>query len=134
MPATRVLSAALSLALICSGCSAPEPPSQASSQCLLLFTYERETELSERVWNFLQAQSYSIMDNTTYLPTSAQWYTPGEGRAGLVYLVDCESAERGARSMVADLARRADPDVARELRRANSSWREISQAEFEDAQ
>lgn len=121
--------AALHLAIaLCCACAAPAQRTE-TGVCFLAVSYERDTSLSLRVSEYLEESLSYFMDSSP--PVSVLLYTPGQGRATFRYRASCETARRSAQQAFEDLAARASTDVAGELREA--TWREISQAEAEDA-
>jgi len=113
---------------LCVGCTAPEQ-TRGNGQCLLGATFERDTSLSRRVSEYLVQKQRYFMESA--LPVSALWYTSGEGRSGFRYAAGCDLALRSAHAAFERLAAEAPPDIARQLRQA--TWRELSQAEIENA-
>lgn len=121
----------------CSPSSATAPPSStheakmlaSDGPCLLGASYERDTQLSQRISEYLFQNVTHFMDSP--LPVSVLSY-PDQSGAAFRYQADCDTARRHARSAFEHLADRSDdPEVASALREVN--WREISQAEFENS-
>lgn len=120
------------------GCAEQRPAQLAlasAEECYLNVSYVRDNELSHRVWEHIQTAQYDLIDSGDRAFGAAQWYTQGDGRAGFVYYLDCGLARVRVQAVLEKFARRAtSPDVAQALRNAKPSVREVTQAQFEDAE
>lgn len=123
-----------SVCLLLGSCAAAENAEPETPRgCILLASYEQGTEESRRLWNYLQQSQQYLVDHDHDVFSAALWYSPGEGRAALEYLLDCDAARRRAQSAFEHFATDApDSEIASLLRAANDTWTEISRDQMED--
>jgi hypothetical protein len=100
-----------------------------------MVTYVSGNDVSDRVWQHIQTQQYDLIDSQDAAFGAAQWYSRGDGRAGFFYNLDCAQARERVEAVLEEFARSAPmEDVAEALRASKATVREITQAQFEDAE
>jgi hypothetical protein len=124
-------------ALIASASLAACQTSQQSDieglECYLNVSYVRETDLSQLIWTHLHDHAEVLLNGEGF--GASLWYSIGEGRAGFIYRGDCVAARMQLEQSLEELAQAAsDPAIADALRRARSTIREVTQAQFEDSE
>ena len=83
-----------------------------TEECYLNVAYVSGNELSRRVSAHIESQQYRLLDATDGF-AAALWYTPGDGRAGFVYRLNCDDARPRVQAWLERFAETAPrPDVA----------------------